>query len=126
MCYPNTILGKLWNVGARSYYFWLKVFSAICWSKGFPSFLFLYILVFVCSIGCERSVLNWYWKMPPNKDIFNEISFSDEEVSNEIVKGKSSENGSTVRKFLLGVVNKKMEFVGMGNKLILNLSRLHP
>jgi hypothetical protein len=64
--------------------------------------------------------------MPPNKDIFNEISFSDEEVSNEIVKGKSSENGSTVRKFLLGVVNKKMEFVGMGNKLILNLSRLHP
>jgi hypothetical protein len=45
--------------------------------------------------------------MPPNKDIFNEISFSDEEVSNEIVKGKSSENGSTVRKFLLGAVNKK-------------------
>jgi hypothetical protein len=64
--------------------------------------------------------------MPPNKDIFNEISFSDKEVSNEIVKGKSSENGSTVRKFLLGAVNKKMEFVGMGNKVILNLSRLHP
>jgi|688.fasta_scaffold476125_1 hypothetical protein len=57
--------------------------------------------------------------MPPNKDIFKEISFSDEEVSHEIVKGKSSKNGSTVRKFLLGAVNKTKEVVGMGNKVIL-------
>lgn len=57
--------------------------------------------------------------MPPNKDIFKEISFSDEEVSHEIVKGKSSENGSTVRQFLLGAVNKTKEVVGMGNKVIL-------
>ncbi len=55
-----------------------------------------------------------------SKESFKKISFLDEEVSHEIVKGKSSENGSTVRKLLLEAMNKTKEIVGKGKKVILN------
>lgn len=51
-----------------------------------------------------------------SKESFKKISFLDEDVSHEIVKGKSSENGSTVRKLLLEAMNKTKEIAGKGKK----------